>query len=64
MPAIAYAKIGDANPDTGTCVVDLMDSDNREVLSIDAPEDDLIPFMRQRGYYLGVYLGNNTYRML
>lgn len=64
MPAIAYAKIGDTIPGTDTCNVILMDSDDREVRMIVAPEDDLIPFMRQHGYFLGVYLGNSTYRML
>lgn len=57
-------KIGDADPASETCTVVLSDAEGREIKVIDAPEDDLIPFMRDRGIYLGVYLGNSTYRVL
>lgn len=64
MSEIAKAVVGDADPDSGTCTVVLEDAAGQEVRIIEAPEDDLIPYMRVLGYRLGVYLGNNTWAVL
>lgn len=60
---ITTAKVGDGN-DEGICTVVLADAEGREVRTVEAPEDDLIPYMLTLGYRLGVYLGNYTWRVL
>lgn len=64
MSEIVKAVVGDADPDSGTCTVVLEDAAGQEARIIEAPEDDLIPYMRVLGYRLGVYLGNNTWAVL
>lgn len=59
---ITTAKVGDGN-DEGICTVVLADEWGAEVRTVEAPEDDLIPFMRDRGIILGVYLGNYTWQV-
>lgn len=57
------AIIGDVDPESETCTVDLYDAYGREIRTIEAPEDDLIPYMLMLGYRLGVYLGNGKYQL-
>lgn len=63
-PTATTAKIGDVDPASETCTVVLSDAEGREVRTIEAPEDDLIPYMLMLGYRLGAYLGNGRYRVL
>lgn len=60
---VTTAKVGDGN-DEGICTVVLADEWGAEVRTVEAPEDDLIPFMLTLGYRIGVYLGNYTWQVL
>lgn len=60
---VTTATVGDGN-DEGICTVVLADEWGAEVHIVEAPEDDLIPYMRKLGINLGVYLGNYTWQVL
>lgn len=60
----AFAQIGDTNLDSSTCIVVITDINGDELQIVEAPEDDLIPYMRTRGYRFGIYQGNNVYALL